>query len=90
MAQWVANLPEVLYLRDIPLQIKSCNIAHPPVTYAELLDGEHGDAIAFKFLSPTSFRRKGEKWENLYKRSRKIWKYLMKVSKHTQNWLVGL
>jgi CRISPR-associated endoribonuclease Cas6 len=59
MAEWVVNLPEVLYLRDIPLQIKACNIAHPPVTYAQLLNSEHGEAIALKFLSPTSFRRKG-------------------------------
>ncbi|MHC5861305.1 CRISPR-associated endoribonuclease Cas6 [Nostoc sp.] len=59
MAQWVENLPEVLELKNAPLQIRSVKIAHPTTTYKQLLESELNEAIALKFLSPTSFRRKG-------------------------------
>ncbi|KYC43793.1 CRISPR-associated protein Cas6 [Scytonema hofmannii PCC 7110] len=59
MAQWVKKLPSTVDLRDAPLTIASCQISHPPTTYAELLDSEHSGIISLKFLSPTSFRRKG-------------------------------
>lgn len=59
MEQWVQNLPKELNLRNAFLQIRSCNIAHAPTTYAELLNSEHGETVTLKFLSPTSFRRKG-------------------------------
>jgi CRISPR-associated endoribonuclease Cas6 len=59
LAQWLKNPPTEVNLRNAPLQIQSCKISHSPVTYAELLNSEHGDTIALKFLSPTSFRRKG-------------------------------
>ncbi|AFY33118.1 CRISPR-associated endoribonuclease Cas6 [Calothrix sp. PCC 7507] len=59
IAQWVKNLPEVLDLKDAPLQIRSVSIAHAPTTYTQLLESETNEAIALRFLSPTSFRRKG-------------------------------
>lgn len=59
MVQWVKNLPEVLDLKNAPLQIRSVSIVHSPTTYKQLLESEHSDTIALKFLSPTSFRRKG-------------------------------
>ncbi|ARV60586.1 CRISPR-associated endoribonuclease Cas6 [Nostocales cyanobacterium HT-58-2] len=59
MSQWVQNLPKELNLRDASLQIRSCQIALPATTYAQLLNSEHGETITLKFLSPTSFRRKG-------------------------------
>lgn len=58
MAQWVENLPNTIDLRSATLKISSCNIAHSPTTYEELLNEEHGDTVALKFMSPTSFRRK--------------------------------
>ncbi|MFN6515859.1 MAG: CRISPR-associated endoribonuclease Cas6 [Nostoc sp. CreGUA01] len=59
MAQWVENLPEVLELKNAPLQIRAVKIAHPPTTYKQLLESERSETITLKFLSPTSFRRKG-------------------------------
>ncbi|RUR78681.1 CRISPR-associated endoribonuclease Cas6 [Chlorogloeopsis fritschii PCC 9212] len=59
LAQWVESLPSVVDLRNAPLKIRSCQIAHVPTTYAELLNSEHGETLTLKFLSPTSFRRKG-------------------------------
>lgn len=59
MLEWVENLPSVVDLRDAPLKINSCNIIHHPTTYAQLLNSEHGNTVTLKFLSPTSFRRKG-------------------------------
>ncbi|MBW4624021.1 MAG: CRISPR-associated endoribonuclease Cas6 [Brasilonema octagenarum HA4186-MV1] len=59
MEKWVQNLPKELNLRNASLQIRSCNIAHDPTTYAQLLNSEHGETVTLKFLSPTSFRRKG-------------------------------
>ncbi|WP_414582534.1 CRISPR-associated endoribonuclease Cas6 [Scytonema sp. PCC 10023] len=59
LLQWVQNLPTQLNLRDAPLQIRSCQIAHPATTYAQLLNSEHGETVTLKFTSPTSFRRKG-------------------------------
>jgi CRISPR-associated endoribonuclease Cas6 len=58
LAQWMKNLPDVLDLHDAPLQIQTCNIAHLPTTYAQLLNSEHDKTIALQFLTPTSFRRK--------------------------------
>ncbi|WP_026735589.1 CRISPR-associated endoribonuclease Cas6 [Fischerella sp. PCC 9605] len=59
LAQWVQNLPKEINLRNAPLRIHSCKIAHSPTTYIQLLNSEHGETIALRFLSPTSFRRKG-------------------------------
>lgn len=59
MQEWMENLPSVVDLRNAPLQIRSASIAHLPTTYAQLLNSEHGETVALKFLSPTSFRRKG-------------------------------
>ncbi|SRR5579883_344415 len=59
LEQWMRNLPRELNLRNATLQIKSCQIAHAPTTYEELLNSEHRETVSLKFLSPTSFRRKG-------------------------------
>jgi CRISPR-associated endoribonuclease Cas6 len=59
LAQWTNNLPSIIDLRDAPLQIKACNIFHPPTTYAQLLNSEVGGTLTLQFLTPTSFRRKG-------------------------------
>lgn len=57
--KWVKNLPLEVALRNAPLQIKSCKISHSPTTYAELLNSQSQGNVTLKFLSPTSFRRKG-------------------------------
>ena len=59
MMQWVKNLPSVLDLRNAPLKILACRIAHPPTTYSQLLNSQHGEVMKLQFLTPTSFRRKG-------------------------------
>ncbi len=59
MAQWVKNLPAALDLKNAPLQIRSVSIAHSPTTYTQLLESELSETLALKFVSPTSFRRKG-------------------------------
>ncbi|MDB9373421.1 CRISPR-associated endoribonuclease Cas6 [Nodularia sphaerocarpa] len=57
---WLTQLPETLKLRDATLQIKQVRIAHPPTTYAQLLQPPAKYShINLSFISPTSFRRKG-------------------------------
>ncbi|MEB3151517.1 MAG: CRISPR-associated endoribonuclease Cas6 [Sphaerospermopsis sp.] len=65
MAQWLDNLPEVLYLKDSALRIESWQVVHPPTTYTQLLQPQEVTSpymaegnIALQFISPTSFRRK--------------------------------
>lgn len=61
LSQWLPQLPQTLDLRDAPLQIKQVSIAHPPTTYAQLLQPsvEKQTNVHLSFVSPTSFRRKG-------------------------------
>ncbi len=59
IALWVKNLPGEVSLRNAPLSIKSCKISHAPTTYAQLLNSQCEGNVTLKFLSPTSFRRKG-------------------------------
>lgn len=61
LKQWLTQLPQILDLRDAPLQIKQVSIAHSPTTYAQLLQSspEKRSNVNFSFVSPTSFRRKG-------------------------------
>lgn len=60
LKQWLTQLPQILDLRGAPLQIKQVSIAHPPTTYAQLLQSqpEKPSNVNFSFVSPTSFRRK--------------------------------
>jgi CRISPR-associated endoribonuclease Cas6 len=57
--QWLENLPPAVNLRHSLLNISSCKVIHPATTYRELLDSPHSDNVTLRFLSPTSFRRKG-------------------------------
>ncbi|WP_066426887.1 CRISPR-associated endoribonuclease Cas6 [Anabaena sp. 4-3] len=59
LAQWLKNLPSEVSLRNAPLQILTCNVVLAPTTYAQLLNAEHGNNLSLRFISPTSFRRKG-------------------------------
>lgn len=61
LARWLQQPPKVLELRDAPLQIKQWRIVYPPITYASLLQTAPPapPALSLSFLSPTSFRRKG-------------------------------
>lgn len=59
MRRWVENLPAEINLRNATLQIRGFSIAHTPTTYAQLLNFEHQETLTLKFLTPTSFRRKG-------------------------------
>ncbi len=61
LSQWLPQLPQTLDLRDAPLQIKQVSIAHPPTTYAQLMQSslEKQTNVSLSFVSPTSFRRKG-------------------------------
>ncbi len=57
---WLTQLPQTLKLRDATLQIKQVRIAHPPTTYAQLLQPPAKySQVNLSFISPTSFRRKG-------------------------------
>ncbi|MDF2387414.1 CRISPR-associated endoribonuclease Cas6 [Nostoc ellipsosporum NOK] len=61
LSQWLTQLPPSLSLRDATIKIKQVSIAHPPTTYAQLLESateKHPNAN-LSFVSPTSFRRKG-------------------------------
>ena len=59
MKHWLQNLPPTIELRNAPLQIKSVEIAHPPTTYAQLLENNTKNTVSLSYISPTSFRRKG-------------------------------
>lgn len=59
LAEWVKNLPAEVSLRNAPLQILGCNVVHAPTTYNQLLNAAQGDNLSLRFISPTSFRRKG-------------------------------
>jgi CRISPR-associated endoribonuclease Cas6 len=61
LKQWLIKLPKTLDLRDTALIIKNVSIAHPPTTYAQLLNSslEKQSTVNLSFISPTSFRRKG-------------------------------
>ncbi|MEA5616750.1 CRISPR-associated endoribonuclease Cas6 [Cronbergia sp. UHCC 0137] len=59
MKIWLENLPGVLNLRHAEFKIRGYNIVHPPMTYTDLLNFQHRETVTLKFLSPTSFRRKG-------------------------------
>ena len=61
LSQWLTQLPQNLNLRDANLKIKQVSIAHPPTTYAQLLESstEKLSNVSLSFVSPTSFRRKG-------------------------------
>jgi CRISPR-associated endoribonuclease Cas6 len=59
MAEWVKNLPTIVDLHDAPLKIKAWKIFHPATTYNNLLNSPHDKTVTLKFLTPTSFRRKG-------------------------------
>ena len=61
LAQWLSQLPPVVELRGAPLPIKRVAIALPPTTYATLwATGATTDAATLSFVSPTSFRRRGQ------------------------------
>ncbi|MBD2491800.1 CRISPR-associated endoribonuclease Cas6 [Aulosira sp. FACHB-615] len=70
--QWLTILPTVIDLRGASLQIKQVSIAHPPTTYAQLLQSPIEQSVVdLSFVSPTSFRRKGHHFplpvpENLF------------------------
>jgi CRISPR-associated endoribonuclease Cas6 len=59
LAQWVKKLPSEVNLRNAPLQILACRVVLSPTTYAQLLNAEYGNNLSLRFISPTSFRRKG-------------------------------
>lgn len=61
LSQWLTQLPQNVDLRDVVLQIKQVQIAHPPTTYTQLLHAspEKHSHVNLSFVSPTSFRRKG-------------------------------
>jgi CRISPR-associated endoribonuclease Cas6 len=61
LVQWLQQRPEVVDLRHAPLTIRQVAIALPPTTYAQLWATDYSaDTVNLSFLSPTSFRRKGQ------------------------------
>ncbi|MFN6569867.1 CRISPR-associated endoribonuclease Cas6 [Dendronalium sp. ChiSLP03b] len=72
LKQWLTNLPKTIELSDTILQIKQVNIAQAPTTYAQLLHSpQQYSQVNISFISPTSFRRKGNHFplpvpENLF------------------------
>ncbi|MBD2249092.1 CRISPR-associated endoribonuclease Cas6 [Nostoc sp. FACHB-888] len=70
---WLTQLPHSLDLKGASLQIKQVSIAHAPTTYKQLLESSTNKpfTISLSFISPTSFRRKGNHFplpvpENLF------------------------
>lgn len=60
LAQWLPQCPTELRLGDVPFTIASVDLALPPMTYSQLMKQAQGEgAVELSFLSPTSFRRKG-------------------------------
>lgn len=64
IVRWLSiwlKVPTQINLHHAPLRIRSCAIALPPTTYAQLLQAEHSSCfhVTLSFLTPTSFRRKG-------------------------------
>lgn len=59
--RWLESPPADIHLRSGSLKIVDWKFAHPPTTYAELLKVPISDSptIALSFLTPTSFRRRG-------------------------------
>ncbi|MBH8577866.1 CRISPR-associated endoribonuclease Cas6 [Nostocaceae cyanobacterium CENA369] len=72
LKQWLTNLPKTMDLSGTILQIKQVNIAQAPTTYAQLLHSlQQESQVNLSFISPTSFRRKGNHFplpvpENLF------------------------
>jgi CRISPR-associated endoribonuclease Cas6 len=61
MAKWLQSPPEVIELRNAPLQVTGWAIAHPATTYAKLFQSPCPDSptLTLQFVTPTGFRRKG-------------------------------
>jgi CRISPR-associated endoribonuclease Cas6 len=65
LRQWLENLPGEIDLRTAPLKVLGWSIAARPDTYEALFDGaaqdleQSSESLSLTFLSPTSFRRKG-------------------------------
>ena len=57
--EWLGKPPQSLSLVHRPLVIKNIELFFPPVTYQELWQGPINQKLELSFLSPTSFRRKG-------------------------------
>lgn len=73
LKHWLTQLPERLDLKGASLQIKQVSIAYAPTTYKQLLESPTNRpfTISLSFISPTSFRRKGNHFplpvpENLF------------------------
>lgn len=61
LAKWLTQLPEVIEIYHVPLQVETVAIALPPTTYAKILpaDASLPKSLKLSFLSPTSFRQRG-------------------------------
>ncbi|MBE9140171.1 hypothetical protein IQ254_23730 [Nodosilinea sp. LEGE 07088] len=59
LAKWLKHSPEVVDLKDAPLQIQQVSLAQATTTYAKLAAVEPGRSLSLTFVSPTSFRRQG-------------------------------
>lgn len=61
MRQWVKELPESIYIRDLPFNIVGVKIELKPITYNKLWKTAEPmePVIALNFISPTSFRSRG-------------------------------
>ena len=58
--QWLQVPPTEMNLRSGILKIVDWQFAHPPTTYTQLLQSPNPDpTITLSFITPTSFRRKG-------------------------------
>lgn len=73
LKHWLTQLPERLDLKGASLEIKKVSIAYAPTTYKQLLESstDRPFTISLSFISPTSFRRKGNHFplpvpENLF------------------------
>ena len=59
---WLRQLPDTLEIKGAPLAIESVGLVQSATTYSKLLKAAKADSgsVSFSFVSPTSFRRKGQ------------------------------
>ncbi|NEP17957.1 MAG: CRISPR-associated endoribonuclease Cas6 [Leptolyngbya sp. SIO4C1] len=87
LSRWLPRRPEAIDLRGAPLQIKSIKLGLPPTDYKTLvaLPVPAKPKVTLSFLSPTSFRRKGNHFPlplpvNLYHSYLRRWQSFAKTA----------
>lgn len=78
LAQWLARMPERIELHHAPLSILGVELGLPPLRYADFEEPRAGQSLELSFVTPTSFRRKGNHFplplpQNLFQSYARRW-----------------